>query len=52
MPELCFQITLKALANFSPGLLQPWDSSSNHITRELLKEFVRSLVSQSPTLSA
>jgi hypothetical protein len=36
------EITPEALANSSPGLPQPWDSSATHLQRTL-KEFAKTL---------
>jgi hypothetical protein len=35
------EITLKALANFSPGLLQPWEDDCNVTEDATLKELRR-----------
>jgi len=45
-------LTLKALANSSPGLQQPWESSSNLCRSRTLKEFAKAPAHRWPTLSA
>ena len=45
-------LTLKALANSSPGLQQPWESSSNLCRSRTLKEFAKAPAHRWQTLSA